>query len=240
MANLWYLSPSSQYGNEGIGNYGTEAEQMNRLMDLIVEHLDRHGVDFHRADRYASIEVKCAEADTLGADWYFALHSNAGGNGQAWGPIAFHGGPGKELAERLVNELLSTGQKNNRASNVQDGTKLYEVNMPSAKSCLLEVDFHDSQVGADFITKRRAEAARAIAKAIVITDGKQWSDAVLPADDGASGWAKPYTEEAKALGLFSGDGNGYRWQENVTREELAAVMIRLVQKLEERTAGTPE
>lgn len=233
MANLWYLSPSSQYGNVGVGDYGTEAQQMNLLMDEIVRHLDRHGVDFYRADRYASIEVKCAESDTLGADWYFALHSNAGGGGQAWGPIAFHGGPGRELAQRLAEELLATGQKNNRASNVQDGSGLYEVNRPKAKSCLLEVDFHDSQVGADYITKRRSDAAAAIAKAIVLTDGKQWSDASLPAEDGASRWAKPYTEEAKALGLFTGDGAGYRWQDNVTREELAAALIRLKRKLEE-------
>lgn len=232
MADLWYLSPSSQYGNLGIGNYGTEAEQMNLLMDRIVEHLDRHGVDFHRADKTDSIEEKCAESDALGAAWYLALHSNAGGNGQAWGPVAFHGGMGEALAERLVQELLATGQENNRSSNIQDGLSLYEVRTPRAASVLLEVDFHDSQIGADFIMNRRGDAAKAIAKAIVMTDGKTWSEPTGEEDDGASGWAKRFTEEAKALGLFSGDGNGFRWQDNVTREELAAVLIRLKKLME--------
>lgn len=228
MADLWYLSPSSQYGNVGIGDYGTEAEQMNLLMDQIVEHLDRCGVDFHRAEKTMSIEEKCAESDSMGAEWYFALHSNAGGNGQAWGPIAFHGGPAQALAERLVKELLATGQKNNRASNVQNGSKLYEVRMPKAKACLLEVDFHDSETGADFIVNHRAEAAKAIAKAIVVTDGKTWTEAgESTQDDGASAWAKKSTEQAKALGLFSGDGSGYRWQDAVTREELAVVLMKL-------------
>lgn len=231
MADLWYLSPSSQYGNVGIGDYGTEAEQMNLLMDRIVVHLDRHGVDFHRADKADSIEAKCAQSDEMGADWYLALHSNAGGNGQAWGPVAFHGGIGKPLAERLVRELLATGQKNNRASNIQDGLHLYEVRTPKAVSVLLEVDFHDSQTGADFIMKRREGAARAIARAIVETDGKTWAEPVQK-DDGASEWAKRFTEEAKALGLFSGDGNGYRWQDHVTREELAVVLIRLKESME--------
>lgn len=231
MANLWYLSPSNQYGNVGVGAYGTEAEQMNLLMDEITEHLDRHGVDFYRADRYASLEEKAAQSDSLGADWYFSLHSNAGGSGQAWGPIAFHGGPGRDLAERLVEELLATGQSNNRSSNVQDGSGRCEVNRTKAKSCLLEVDFHDSATGASFIMNRRSDAARAIAKAIVATDGKQWSEPVVPGDDGASGWARPYTEEAKALGLFTGDSRGYRWQDHVTREELAAALIRLKEKL---------
>lgn len=233
MANLWYLSPSSQFGNVGIGEYGTEADQMNLLMDEVAEHLDRHGVEFYRADKYASIEDKCAESDSLGADWYFALHSNAGGNGQAWGPIAFHGGAGEALAQLLIRELLATGQKNNRSANVQNGLSLYEINRPKAKSCLLEVDFHDSRVGADYIMNRRNQAAQAIAKAIVLTDGKTWSEPVIPRDDGASVWARPYTQEAKSLGLFTGDSRGYRWQDNVTREELAAALIRLKRKMEE-------
>lgn len=232
MADLWYLSPSSQYGNVGVGDYGTEAEQMNLLMDAIVEHLDRCGVDFHRADRTKTIEEKCAESDRLGAQWYFALHSNAGGNGQAFGPVAFHGGLGEGLANRLVEELLATGQRNNRAQNVQKGLSLYEINAPKAKACLLEVDFHDSQVGADFIMNHRADAAKAIAKAIVITDGKTWTEPESE-DDGASGWAKKFTEQAKELGLFSGDGNGYRWQDPVTREELAAILLRLKAILEQ-------
>lgn len=226
MADLWYLSPSSQFGNVGIGDYGSEAEQMNLLMDLIVEHLDRCGVDFHRADRDMSIEEKCAESDAMGSGWYFALHSNAGGAGNAWGPVAFHGGQAEALAQGLVAELLATGQENNRAQNVQNGLSLYEINKPRAKACLLEVDFHDSETGARFITRRRADAAGAIAKAIVAADGKTWTEDT-GTDDGSSAWAKGFTEEAKALGLFSGDEWGYRWQETVTREELAAVVIRL-------------
>lgn len=231
MENLWYLSPSNQFENVGIGDYGTEADQMNLLTDAVVAHLDRHGVDFHRADRTASLEAKAAESDRLGADWYLALHSNAGGNGQAWGPIAFHGGPGRTLAEMIARELLATGQKSNRASNVQDGSHLYEINRPKAKCCLLEVDFHDSQTGAEFIVNRREDAAKAIAKAIVLTDGKNWSEPGK--DDGASPWAKPYTEQAKALGLFTGDAGGFRWQDRVTREELAAVLIRLKEQMEQ-------
>lgn len=227
MADLWYLSPSSQYRNVGIGSYGTEKQQMNLLMDRIVEHLDRCGVSFHRADPDPDIEEKCAESDRLGCAWYFALHSNAGGAGQAYGPIAFHDSRVKGFAELLVKELLATGQKNNRSANVQSGANLYEVRTPKAKACLLEVDFHDSQVGADFIMNRREDAAKAIAKAIVAADGKKWTEPGTAADDGASSWAKKATEQSKALGLFAGDGKGYRWQDPVTREELAVVLMHL-------------
>lgn len=231
MANLWYLSPSNQTENVGIGDYGTEEAQMNALMDAIIPHLDRCGVSFHRADRSMNLGARTAESDALGAVWYLALHSNAGGGGQAWGPIAFHAGDGEGLARILVRELLATGQRSNRSSNLANGENLYEVRMPRAKTCLLEVDFHDSEVGVEFLTQRRADAARAIARAIVEADGKQWVEDRI--SDGASEWAKPYTERAKALGLFTGDADGgYRWQANLTREEAATILIRMMDLLE--------
>jgi len=226
MEKLWYLSPSSQYRNVGIGDYGTEADQMNLLMDEIVKHLDNCGVSFHRADREMDIDEKVAQANSMGADWYFALHSNAGGNGQAWGPIAFHDGSTKDLGEEIVANLLATGQKNNRAYNVTDGMSLYEVNSPVGNALLLEVDFHDSEVGVAYITGSRSEAARAIAKAIVAADGKQWTEGSGVGQP--SEWAREDVEKAVELGLFVGNGNGdFRWQAPVTREELAAVLMRL-------------
>lgn len=226
MGKLWYLSPSSQYGNRGIGAYGTEGERMNRLMDLVVEHLERCGVDFHRADPGMTIEQTCAESDRMGAQWYFALHSNAGGNGKAWGPVAFHGGRGEAFAADLVARLLQTGQKNNRAQNVVKSLELYEIGKPKATSCLLEVDFHDSEIGVEFLLKHGQEAARAIAMAIVAADGKTWKESADGAL-GASAWAAEDAQEAVNLGLFAGDNGGYRWQDVVTREELAAVLMRL-------------
>ena len=224
MADLWYLSPSRQTENIGLGDYGSEQTQMCLLMDAITPHLDRCGVSFHVADKELTLQQRRDEANAMDAVWYFALHSNAGGGGSACGPVAFFG-VAKDFAEKLITELLATGQNNNRASNVVQNTGLYEVGQPRAKSCLLEVDFHDSQTGVDFIVNRRDDAAKAIAKAIVETDGKKW---VTTEEDGASGWAKIFTEEAKRLGLFTGDGSsGFRWQDYLTREEAAAVLIRL-------------
>lgn len=234
MANLWYLSPSNQTDNIGLGSYGSEQKQMYLLADAITPHLDRCGVSFHVADRTLSLQQKRDESNAMGAAWYLALHSNAGGNGQAWGPIAFYG-TAETFARKLIQELLATGQQNNRSENVTKTTSLYEVVQPAAKACLLEVDFHDSEVGVDFIMNKRAVAARAIAKAIVETDGKQW---VESSDDGASAWAKEYTEQAKAMGLFSGDSNGgYRWQDYLTREEAAAVLLRMKAVLEQMMGG---
>lgn len=180
MENLWYLSPSDQSRNIGIQDYGSEMEQMNQLLDAVTPHLDRCGVAYHRAPRTLPIDDRPAEANRLGVQYYLALHSNAGGGGSAWGPIAFYYDAGKALAEALVRELLATGQKSNRASNMQRSTGLFELKSPAAAACLLEVDFHDSPVGVDFLVNRREDAARAIAKAIVAIDGRTWLEPDAP------------------------------------------------------------
>ena len=237
MGKLWYLSPSLQEDNVGLGNYGTEASQMYRLADEITPYLDQYGVDFHVAELGKTLSQRSREAAAMGAGWYLALHSNAGGNGTAYGPIAFYDSAGRALAEKLVSCLLETGQKNNRSANVQQSSALYELKTPAMPACLLEVDFHDSETGVQFLTQRRNDAAKAIAKAIVELDGKTWSDAAPPKPAGTgdhpSAWAKEYTEQAKALGLFQGDGdNNYNWQGYITREQAAASLIRLKNILE--------
>lgn len=174
MGKLWYLSPSDQTDNTGINGYGTEEAQMNALLDAITPHLDRCGVRYHRASRDLGIDYRPAESDALGADYYLALHSNAGGGGAAYGPIAFYYAAGKELAEELIWQLQKTGQKSNRYQSVVRNQNLYETRMMKATSCLLEVDFHDSAEGVNFIVNRRADAAKAIAKAICKIDGTAW------------------------------------------------------------------
>ena len=218
MAFYWYISPSDQYSNVGIGSYGTEKEQMNKLADAVIPHLDRCGVQFHLADPNVPIDNRPAEANKMGAGYYLALHSNAGGNGKAWGPIAFYHTSGKALAEKLIENLLATGQKNNRSANVVRNTGLFELKAPAAPACLLEVDFHDSTVGVEFLTVRREDAARAIAKAIVAIDGKQW---VEPVSDPR--------QQAVALGLFPA---GTKWQDKVSYADAAAAMLRLKEIME--------
>lgn len=213
MANLWYISPSDQTSNVGTGNYGTEKDQMNKLADAIAPHLDRCGVQFHLADPNVPIDDRPAQANKMNVSYYLALHSNAGGGGKAWGPIAFYHTSGKALAEKLVENLLATGQKNNRSANVSKNTSLFELRAPAAPACLLEVDFHDSTVGVEFLTKRREDAAQAIAKAIAAIDGKQW---VSPSSNPK--------EQAVNWGLFPANA---KWQEALTREEAAAALVRL-------------
>ena len=216
MGNIWYLSPSNQGANRGVGDYGTEKEQMNLLVDEIIPHLDRAGVSFHRADADLGLTERAKEANEMKARFYLALHSNAGGNGNARGPEAYYySDAGKQFGEKLVSALLALGQENQRSSNVKQNKTFYELKATNAVACLLEVDFHDSLSGVEFMTGRRSEIAEAIARVIIETDGKEF----VPATKGE------YIDRAIKLGLFERSTN---WNAALSKEEAAVVLMRLL------------
>lgn len=225
MNKIWYLSPSNQGTNLGVDGYGTEQAQMYLLADAIIPHLDRAGVSFVLADRDASLAERTAQSNGLGVGFHLCLHSNAGGGGKARGPVAlYYSGEGKAFGEKLVSALLDLGQENNRSYNLKEDRALYELRKTAAPACLLEVDFHDSPGGVEFLTQRRAAIAEAIAKVIIEADGKKF----VPMTAGE------YVDCAVRLGLFPADS---RWQDPLTREEAAVLVMRLKAVMEKVVTG---
>ncbi len=223
MSKIWYLSPSNQASNIGVNGYGSEKEQMNLLVDEIVPHLDRAGVSFHVGDPDITIQQRAKESNEMNARFHLALHSNAGGYGQACGPVAYYySEAGKIFGEMVVSELLALGQKNNRSQNIKQNKDFYELRKTTAPACLLEVDFHDSAVGVAFLTGRRKEIAEAIAKVIIQCDGKEF----VPVTNGEC------TEICKKWGLFDSVNGDFRWEKPITREEAAILAVRLKKLIE--------
>ena len=219
MSNIWYLSPSNQGANIGVDGYGSEKEQMYLLVNEITPHLDRAGVSFVVADGNMTIQNRCKESNEMGAAFHFCLHSNAGGSGKAWGPVAlYYSEAGNIFCQKLVDALLALGQKTNRACHVKEQKSLYELRKTNAPAALLEVDFHDSSVGVEFITKHRSEIAEAIAKVIIEADGKKF----------VSPGPQESLEEAVRLGLYPANTD---WDAPVVRRELAHLALRLRQIL---------
>lgn len=216
MGNIWYLSPSNQAANIGVNGYGSEKEQMNLLLDEIIPHLDRAGVSFHRGDADITIQQRAKESKEMGACFHLALHSNAGGMGKARGPVAYYySQAGKAFGEKLVAALLALGQENNRAQNTVQNKSLYELRCTKAPACLIEVDFHDSPSGVEFLTTRRSDIAEAIAKTIIEADGKAFAPKTVG----------EYADEAVKLGLFSRDT---QWDTPLTKDEAAAIAVKLL------------
>ncbi len=222
MGTIWYLSPSNQSANLGVGDYGNERDQMYALIHEITPHLDRAGVSFYIPERTKSIEERCKESNGMETKFHFALHSNAGGAGKARGPVAFYySDAGKALCDKLVAALLALGQENNRCNNVLQWKGLYELRNTNAPACLLEVDFHDSESGVAFLTRRRKEIAQAIAKVIIEADGREF----VPVTRGE------YADRAVDLGLFP---QGTDWNASMTKEDAAVLAVKLLDFMEGR------
>ena len=219
MNKIWYLSPSNQAANLGVSNYGSEKEQMNLLLDEIIPHLDRAGVSFHRADADLSLESRVKESNEMGAVFHLALHSNAGGNGKARGPVAYYYSErGKVFADQMIQFLLTLGQENNRWANILQEKSFYELRKTTAPACLLEVDFHNSISGVEFMISRRSQIGEAIAKAIIVADGKEF----VPVTTGE------YLDEMIRLGFFQKCED---WNSPLTKEEAAICMAKLIETI---------
>ncbi len=215
MSKIWYLSPSNQGANMGVDGYGSERDQMYLLTMEITPHLDRAGVSFVVPERTVSITERVRQSNEMGAAFHLALHSNAGGGDKAWGPVGlYYSDTGKAFCQNLVDALLGLGQQTNRSYHVKQQKSLYELRKTKAPAALLEVDFHDSSIGVEFITKRRPEIADAIARVIIEADGKEF----VPAGPGEA------LEEAVKLGLFPGDTD---WNAPVIRREMAHLILHL-------------
>ena len=217
MNRIWYLSPSNQAANLGVGDYGSEQEQMYALALEITPHLDRAGVSFVVPEKTASLAQRVRHSNALGAYFHLALHSNAGGGGMARGPVAlYYSDSGRVFCEKLVDSLLALGQKSNRSDHVKQQKSLYELRKTKAPSALLEVDFHDSPGGVEFITTHRSEIAEAIARCIIEADGKKFVPAG-PCEE---------LEQAVKLGLFPSDTH---WDAPMTRREGALLALKILE-----------
>ena len=200
----------------GVGNYGSEKEQMNLLTDEIIPHLDRAGVSFHRADPELTLQQRVRESNETGAVFHLALHSNAGGKGMARGAVAYYySDAGKDFGEKLVRAMSDLGQESNRYANVKQNKTLYELRHTKAPACLLEVDFHDSQSGVEFLVNRRSDIAEAIARVIIEADGKTF----VPVTSGE------YVDRAIRMGLVPQNAP---WSDPLTWEEAAIILAKLL------------
>ena len=104
---LVYLSPSRQKNNIGFGDYGSELMRCNEICDLMEPHLNRLGITYYRnPDPLSTLRTRTDEAAQMGAAYYLAIHTNAGGGSGYTGYVYKTGGRG--AAPRPEPKLKTT------------------------------------------------------------------------------------------------------------------------------------
>lgn len=181
--SLW-LSPSNQINNIGFGDYHSEKERMNEVADVVEPILKKQGIKVYRNDPEKTIREYTDEANKLGVDLYFAIHSNAA-NGKAKGTEVWchrKGGEGERFAKRILDELTEIYKGPNRG--VKEGYNrfgdrpMWEPYAPKAASCLVEIAFHDNEEDATWIMDNIEPIGQALARAVLVHLAAEHPEAV--------------------------------------------------------------
>lgn len=139
------------------------------------EELDRHGVVVYETrvgDQTLSINQRCSIANKSNAKWFVSIHHNGGKGDRGEAIHSIYAGDGKELADKIGEELKAIGQTNIKIySKTGAGNKDYYGVIRGTKmdSVIVEVCFIDNAVDreiADTLEERQRNG-RAIAHAIL-------------------------------------------------------------------------
>lgn len=174
MSKSVYLSPSTQEGNIGHRDYGTEEKRMNEVCDVTQKYLLRHGITVYRSRPDMTLKQVVADSNSKDPTIHFAIHSNAFDANTRGSTIFCHrfGGEGERLARLVYAELEPlTPTKDRGVKESKDhyglSKPLYELSATAAPAALVEIAFHDQADDAKWILENIEPIGIAIAKGIL-------------------------------------------------------------------------
>ncbi|MBQ8057656.1 MAG: N-acetylmuramoyl-L-alanine amidase [Ruminococcus sp.] len=206
MAYKIYLSPSNQGGNKYATGGTNEMAQCDKIAKAAYTALTRCGFSVKLGKSGDTMQNRCSESDAFKADIHMPIHTNAFDAKTTGGTLVMlykssteHNKAGKALLDAVGK--ISPGKD----YALRYRTDLYELSAPAAISLYLEVEFHDTKTGSDWIRNNINNIGEAIAKGMCNYFGVTYK---AP----ASAPSAPDTGEAKKLyyvqaGAFSNKTN---------------------------------
>lgn len=192
-----YISASTQYANEGVGEYGIEQDRMMELTDRVKYWLETQKGKFvvFRNQPNWKLSQTVTDANNLAVDIFIDNHTNAGpeketaGDGGAEGTEVFYNhnaisetNAGRRLATALYNHIapLSPGQDRGVLADNTYNSSLYVIQNTDAPASLVEHIFHSNYTEvADFLQYMDLYA-KAEAQAICEFFGEEWVEVSAP------------------------------------------------------------
>jgi N-acetylmuramoyl-L-alanine amidase len=160
----FYISPSTQEHNVGVGKYGTEEKRMNEIADVVCKCLTASGVQYFRNRPEMTLGEVVRDSNSKKVDFHFAIHSNAGGGQGCEVHIFQKGGEAERFAKIVYSRISALTPVADRG--IQVSPQLYEVNKTLAPTALIEVSFHDDSKDATFIVDHIHQIGVELAKGI--------------------------------------------------------------------------
>lgn len=163
-----YLSPSTQQGNLGVGDYGSEERRMNIIADFIVPRLQAHGLTVFRNQPSMTLAQVIADSNRKRADIHVAVHSNAASSPRAEGTEVWYfpgSVRGKKLADAMYRRVapLSPG----RDRGIKGSSSLAELQKTRAPAVIVELGFHTNPQEAKWIMEEPKTIAEALVRGVI-------------------------------------------------------------------------
>ena len=174
----FYISPSNQGGNPGVHEVGftTEKEEMNHIADYLIEKLKEHSnVMVYRNNPAGNINQWNKDANYLGVDFKFAIHSNASVNHTSYGIetwVDSEESATYSLASLLQDKMVEMYPYKDREG-FNRGVKYAHGEIGEANDLyvrfglLIEVAHHDDLQDAKWIKENEKEIGYAMAEVIL-------------------------------------------------------------------------
>ena len=163
MSKRIYLSPSNQDGNTYATGGTNEMAQCDRIAKATATALKRCGFEVKVGKSGDTMANRCKESDTFNADIHMPIHTNAFNGKVTGGTRIFCYSSSKEniAPANAVQKTLGKISPGT-ADSVTVNAGLYEVNTPNAITVYVEVEFHDTKTGSDWIRNNTDKIAEAI------------------------------------------------------------------------------
>lgn len=163
-----YLSPSNQDANLYATGSTNEMHQCDKIAKATETALKRCGFSVKVGKSGDTMKNRCAESDSFKADLHIPIHTNATAKHNITGGTLVilyksstkHNKAGKSILDAVGG--ISPGAD----YSLQYRQDLYELNTPNAISVYLEVEFHDTKTGSDWIRNNITSIGEAIAKGV--------------------------------------------------------------------------
>lgn len=192
MAKKIYLSPS----NQGLNIYATgntnEMHQCDKIAAAADKALERCGFEVMVGKSGDTMANRCRESDAFGADLHMPIHTNAFNEKVTGGTLVMlykNSTANNKAGQAILNAVAKISPGPDYA--LQYRPELVELNTPKAISVYLEVEFHDTKIGADWIRNNITAIGEAIAKGVCNYYGVKYKAPTTSTP------AKDKTEEAK-------------------------------------------
>ncbi len=167
MSKRIYLSPSNQKDNTYKTGGTNEMAQCDKIAQAAYKALTRCGFSVKVGKSGDSMANRCNESDAFKADIHLPIHTNAFDAKTTGGTLVMlykssteHNKAGKALLNAVGK--ISPGPD----YALRYRSDLYELNVPNAMSLYLEVEFHDTKTGSDWIRNNIVAIGEAIAKGL--------------------------------------------------------------------------